>query len=382
MITKLNLNLFIIGYIILLPLFLSFSENSISLSRVAYYDNNKYFFTLSLNLILVIIIFRKHLLNSFLRLINTNIFLISIFILLFKLIVDFNLSSLLLKNIIGLLMFVFVVNLSSVYFINRPNYISLKNLNYLFVMPSITHITVILANLIIFKKETYIFESFVIYNLHQYLAFAFLPALYVFRNWSLRIISTLLIITLTIHTSNYTASLVIVLYFVLRLIPLSVLKLNYQIYIFIYLSLIISFMGFSYPFWGIESLIAETTGQYGFSSRVEIIKTFFSNLNYQNFIFPFLESNDFFEKSEFHSQYINLYYSFGIFIFFLYFKVLVFLVNLYKLNADLAFIGLSLLLISSFSVNILLHPYTLVSLGVLAGYLLSNIKYYENIKNV
>lgn len=376
---RLKLNLSIIGYFALLPLFLSFSDSFVTFNRAPWLDNEKYIFTISLNFFLVLLIFRKYLIDCFYSFIISKIFFISLLIMLLKFIVDFNLPFLLFKNILGICVFVYIVKLSCSYFSNKVDYPNLQNFNYLYIIPSLIHITIILACVIIFEKPSYLFENFIIYNFQQYLALAFLPILYIHKNLILRIITFSILQVLIFFTSNYTAFAIVLFFMIIKVTPIYLIGMKNQIFIIMFLIIFLIFFGFFYAFFGLETLIAELTHEGGFPSRIIMVQDFFSNLNYINFFFPFFEINYFYSHNEFHSQYLNLYYSFGIFIFYMIFKVMIFIEKIYKINRDIALLIISILFIGSITINPLLHPYLSVYFGVLVGYLLSIIKINDNI---
>ena len=379
-----NLKLFLIGFFALIPIFISIDNNlsSISLDRIPYYDNQKFLFTVSLNLLFSLFFFRQYIVLGIYKTVFSKIFFISIFLIFLKISINFNLPFLMIKNIMSILVFVFYIYISYYYFKNKVQNKSLQDFNYLYGMPSLLHMMIIIFCERLLNKHVYLFETLVIYNFEQYLAFVFIPILCFYKNWIIKIISFIFLAILTYYSLNFTVLIVLLIFVILKLIPIKMFNFKSQTFLLILLMQVLFFLGFFYPYLVMETPLFIDAYQGGLISRLNFIKLFFINLDLENILFPFLTEKRFFNEGEFHSQYLNLYYAFGVFIFYLLYKCILFIKNIYKLNADFALACISILFISSFTVNILLHPFTLVCFAILVGFLLSLLKMRQKIKNI
>jgi hypothetical protein len=136
----------------------------------------------------------------------------------------------------------------------------------------------------------------------------------------------------------------------------------------------ILFLGFSNWLKDIENIIFEFTNQGGFVSRTEIIKTFLLNLSWENFFFLFLGKYSFYDEYEYHSQYLNICYTFEILGFYFFSKLVSSIIIIKKTHKDFSLMIISTIFLVRVSFNSTPHPYLVICLGVLVGYISCLIK--------
>ena len=381
---KINLKLLIIGLLILIPIFITFSSNGITLSRVAHFDNNKSLFTLPISFFFFIYIFKSYLFKALYKLIFTKVFLISFFLLIVQFIINFKFNYLFHKNIFSFLLFCYIINVSELYFYEKLYFVNiLERINkydYLCIYPAVIHILIILISYNFYGKPAYLLKDIMIFNYEQYLSIAFIPALYVFRNYFFKILIWFLIILIGFKTNNNTTYLIIFTYICLLCLPLKILNKETQINFIKIIIYLISLLGICYWVFEINDYFIEILNQGGHVSRTEILKNFWLKLNLYNSFLPFLGTDKIFSVSEYHNQYLNFYHTFGLFSLYLLWKLIKFTLKVYKINKNLAFLIIGIFSIGGLTINTILHPYLLIYFAILIGFLSGNIKLINETK--
>ena len=130
----------------------------------------------------------------------------------------------------------------------------------------------------------------------------------------------------------------------------------------------ILFLSFSNWLKGLENIIFEFTNQGNFVSRIEIVKTFLMSLSWENFSFPFLGENSFYDEYEYHSQYLNINHTFEILGFYFFSKLVTFIIIIKKTHKDFSLMITSIISLGGFTLNSTLYSYLVICFGVLVGY--------------
>jgi hypothetical protein len=374
---KINLEFLIIGLSFLLPIFISIGNNSISLSRISYYENSEYLFTIPISLFFVIYFFKQYFIQALKKLIFSNVFLIISFLLIMHFVINFKFDYLFYKHIISLLLFIFIIYISEIYFYKKLYYINiverLNKYDYLCFYPVLCQILIILISYESYGKGAYIHKDILIFNFEQYLAIVFIPALYVFRNIFFSILIGALIVLVIYKSNNYTGYLIICAYICLLLMPKKIFDKKTQVNLIKITFYFVALCGIFYWIIEIDDYFLIFLDQGGYGTRVQTLEKFWLNLEFYNFFFPFLKTHAIFNFAEYHNQYYNFYHTFGLFSVYFLWKLVKFTSKVYEKNKQFAFLIFSLFSIGSFTINTILHPYLLIYFATLIGFISANI---------
>ena len=383
---KINLKFLIIGLLVLLPIFVSIGNNGISLSRVAYYDNHKYFISLPISTFFVLFFFKKYVIQAFLNLIFSKVFLIISLILIIHFITNLKFDYLFHKHIFSILFFLFIINASELYFYKKLYFINIiKRMNiydYLCIYPAFIHIFIVAICLEYYGRPSYLHNDIIIFNFEQYFSIAFIPALYVYRKFFFRNLIWGLIIFINFKTNNNTAYLMFFLYVCLLLLPIKSLATETQLNIIKIIMYFLVVFGTFYWVFEINDYFSKFLNQGGYVSRVNVLESFWLSLNFYNFFLPFLGTDRIFNNAEYHNQYLNFYHTFGIFSLYFFWKLVQFTLKIYKINKRLAFLIIVIFSLGSITINTIMHPYLMIYFAILIGFLSANINLNNENKKI
>ena len=373
--------LFFIGFFLTCPIFLSigYEIGISSLSRVASIQEKMFFISIPLGYFFLLFLFNFRLIKPVLNAFFSLLSLLLLMLILFDYIIDNTLDKFLIKNYVILLAFFIIQRLISDTF-NESSFLkSLAKIEiekYFFLNPLLIHLIIIISsNFLISKKidkvnfGVYLFDEIIIYNYEQYVSLMFIPFVFHFKNFILKIIYMSLLIYLLIQTNNITAGFVLLSFCLLLsfFFFLKKYKINQNFFLFLLMTFIIIF---SVSYWLIDHQFFNDSflGQRGLIHRKIIVENFFQNLNDFKILFPSLMQNQSWE-SDFHNQNLNFYYMFGIFVLIFFYSLCFKLYKIYILDWKLGLSLIAIILLGGTTTNNILHLNLAIYFGMIFGYM-------------